>query len=304
MQTYAKEPVKTLKASGSVIDLVVVDQVLYAATDNGIVDIFSISSGKKIKTIGVPEVKDFMGDLIPAKVFSVDVTSDRNQVLLVCQGKSGFRNVYQYIGGNLIKIFDAEKDKLMVKKARYVDDETILLGLLSNEIILFDLNTKTPVYKKQISTSSFADFILSEDHKSFITSDESGIIRMFNTETGNLIKELKGENVDNVYQVDMKSNIIIGGGQDRRVSVYYINTASSYHLKSDFLIYSIGLSPDGKTGAFQRNEENEIGIFNIETRQITEVLIGHKTTLTKILFLTNTELVTASDDPEILIWEL
>lgn len=300
---FSQQPAFKLKASGGVSDFVYENDFLYVATDNGKIDVFNTKTKQKNKSITVPNVKDFMGDEIPAKIYSVDVLENENRILIVSQGKGGFRDVYVFENNALNKILDANENKMMIRKARFINGYQILFALMSSEIILFDLANNKEIYKNQISTSTFSDFVLSEDLKSYITSDESGIIRKFETSSGKLIKEFKGENVDNVYQVDFKNNVIIGAGQDRRVSVYQ-NINSSYYLQSDFLVYSVGLSPSGKLGAYQKNEENEIAIFDIESKNILKTLPGHQTTLTKLLFISESELISSSDDPEILFWKL
>jgi WD40 repeat protein len=303
LKVSAIEPVLKLKASGDVMDIVKEGDYLYTATDAGTVDIFYIPSRKIIKKITVPGMKDFMGDDMAAKVYSVDKLPQNKDILLVCQGKAGFRDVYIY-NTSLNKIIDAGKDKMMVREARFVNASTILLGLTSDELILFDLKNNSIVYRKQISHYTFDDMVLNEDRTKVLTSDESGIIQMFNISNGELVKTYKGNNVDNVFQIDCKNRVMIGGGQDRRLAIYDDNLDSQYYIQGDFLIYSVGLSPSGKIGAYAANEDNDVLVFDVASQEVLYTLKGSVSTLTRIMFYSENELITSCESDEILFWKL
>jgi len=293
-----------LRASGNVIDVAVIDNLLYAATDNGCVDVFDIITKKTIQKIKVPGLKDFMGDKIQAKVFSVDASNDGNKVILVYQGNSGFRNIGIYENNILNKIIDADKDKMMIKKAKLINETQMLLGQLSNEIVLFNIPDKEVIYEMQISTSSFSDFVLSPDKSEFIITDESGIIRLIDSKDGKFLKEFSGNNVDNIYKLDYKNEIIIGGGQDRRVAIYNSRLDNQYYIQNDFLVYCVGLSPDGQLGAYSANEDNHVIIFNTSNKAELFRIEGQTSTLTGIYFISNNKLIITCEDPEIVFWKL
>ncbi len=304
-QTYSneKEPIASYKSKGSVIDFIVEKDILYAATDHGFIDIISIKTKKQIDKISLKTIKDFTGKIIPAKIFSIDKFENIDELLIVSQGENGFRDVFIYKDKKLLKIIDSKKDKLFIKKAKYINKNTMLLGLVSNEIILL-INNKTIVYQKQISTSTFSDLKLNKDKTEAVLTDESGIIRLLKISNGDIIKEYKGNNVDNVYQLDYKAGTIIGAGQDRRVAVYKDIDEKGYYIESEFIIYSVGLSPDGKLGAYAATIDNDIFVFDIQSRKKNFTLKGQKSTLTKIFFLNNNELISSSEDPLILFWKL
>jgi len=289
-------------AAGAVTDFVVENNILYAATDQGIVDVFDLRNGNRIKQFTLPSITDFMGDEIAAKIYSIDKSDD--QLLLVVQGKHGFRNVLIHQNDNFNKIIDADKDKMLIKKARFVDENKVLFGLLSNEIILFDIPTCQQIYKLQISAYSFSDYFFNEDKSEVITADESGIIHNISVSDGKFLKEYSGNNVDNVYQTVYHNGIIITGGQDRRVGIYNTANADNYFLEGDFLVYSVGLSHDGSIGAFSSSEDNDISLFYTDTKEIFQTLMKHKSTITKISFVSNSKIITSCEDPNINIWEI
>lgn len=300
--SMAQNPDFTLKASGPVTDFVLDSNLLYAATDQGVADVFDITEKQRTDQIRLPLIKDFMGENIPPKVYSIDKLGDI--ILLVVQGIHGFRDLILISNGSFIKAIDSEKDKMLIKKARFVDNEKVLLGLLSNELILFDWKKNEIIYKIQVRSYSFSDFCLNEDHTEVIVADESGGLSLIKIETGKLIKEFEGNNVDNVYQVDYKNSVILSGGQDRRLGIYkrYIDDQS--FIQGDFLIYCVGLSSDGTLCAYSANEDNEIRIINTETKEKMQTLKGHKSTLTRIQFFSSDEIISSAEDALIMFWKI
>ncbi len=295
------KPIATIEVNGTVKDMVLRDNLLVVATDNGHIEIKDIDNNKSIKNISIPNVKDFMGDEIPARVMSVDKIDNR-YLLLSDSGKSGYSNLYIY-DKNLTQIL-SDKDKKAIIKARFIDREHILLGYLSNEVSLLNLNNKKESYRVQLSESKFSDFALNEDKSQAVFACESGILNIVDVKTGKIIKELKGLNVDNVYRVDFKKRIVSGAGQDRRGSIYDVTTGKGSYILGNFLIYSTALSPSAKKVAFAMDEQNNISIYNSSTKSKIALLKGQKSTLNVIIFQDENKIYSASDDSTIMVWNL
>lgn len=299
--SFAQKPLYSLKAKGAVISVFIEGEKLYASNDAGSIECFNWKSKKKTSSIEFEHIKDFMGDDMSPKIYSIDKIVGRNQLLAVSQGVHGFRNLHLIIDNKLQKLLDAEKDKMMIKKAYFVNEQQIIVATLGNEIMLYNIETKSWDYQIHIGTSVFSDFCLNEDKSKIATTDESGIIHILNTKTGESIKELTGQNVDNIYQLAFFKGKVIGAGQDRRVCVY--SSLSAYYLESSFLVYSVGLSQDGKWGAFADGEENDIKVFNTATKSEKTLLQGQKSTLTQIKFVEENYIISTSEDPEIMVWK-
>ena len=78
-------PTSSLLASGGVIDLVLNNDKLYASTAASSVDIFDIKTQERIDSIKMPKIKDFLGDVIDSKIYSVDVLE--NNIRAVSESK-------------------------------------------------------------------------------------------------------------------------------------------------------------------------------------------------------------------------
>jgi len=295
-------PISSLEINGTAKDMVLHNTTLDIATDMGHIEVYDIKTNKKIKEVSIPDVKDFMGDIVPARVMSSDFMDGR-YLLLSDSGKGGYSDLFIYENEKLTQILSAD-DKVSIIKARFIDKEHILFGYLSNEVSLFELKTKKEIFRKQLSESKFSDFALNEDRSKAVFSCESGVLSVIDTKTGKLIKELKGQNLDNVYKVDFRGDIISGAGQDRRASIYHLSTGQGSYIQGNFLIYATGLSPSAKKVAFAMNEQNDIMIYDVNSKSLKATLKGQKSTLNNIIFLDENTLYSSSDDSSVMIWDL
>ncbi len=296
-----QKPTTQFISSGAVTDIVYKDAKLYSATDASCIDIFDTKTKKIVKKIKISQIKDFMGDIIDSKVYSVDII--KNKILILSQAQKGARRLHIYENDKL-ELFIPYTDKLFIAKAKFIDEDTVLLGLLSNEIISYDLKNKKQNYRVAISQSKFSNFALNEDKSEVVVADESGDLKIHATKDAKLLKELSGQNLDNVFQVDYKQGIIATAGQDRRVVIYAPKFNSSYYEHAKFLIYSVGLSPSGKIVGYAADEDNNVALFNTITKSKLGVYGGNKMTLTTILFINEKEFFAASDDKTINLYKI
>jgi len=296
-----QEPTYTLESTGSVLDIIYKDNKLYSATDASTVDIFDTTTHKIVQKIEVEKIKDFMGDIIDSKIYSVDLL--KNKLMLLSLGKKGARRVHIY-QGNKLNLVVSDKLGLYIAKAKFLDEHTLLLGLLSNELISYDIEKQKVNYRIQVSQSKFSNFVLNEDKTEVVVADESGDLKIHNTKDGALLKELNGKNLDNVFQVDYKNHIIATAGQDRRTVIYNLKYDSSYFKTASFLIYSVGLSPSGKLAGYASDESNNVTIFKTSTKSDIATLTQNKMTITNILFINEKELFISSDDKTINFYKL
>lgn len=294
------KPTYIYEATGGVTDIVSSSSKIYVATQSSCVDVFDLKTKKLIKKIKVPQIKDFMGDVIDAKIYNVDIY--KNKVLLTAQAPKGFREVHIYTKGKLETIITIKK-KMFISKAKFIDENTILFSLLGNEMYLYNIKTKTIIWRIDVRpndavfNSTFADFALNEDRTIAVVADESGDLKLVDIKKSKVIKVLANQNLDKVFKVDFKNNKIITAGQDGRCVVYNLNTKSSYFLRKSkwFLIYGAGLSPSGKLGAYSSDENNNVTVFNTNTKKKIFQLNQNLMTLSSILFINENEIFITTD---------
>ncbi len=299
---YAKDvfPTYKLRSVGFVNDFVVEANYLYAANDMGTIDIFDLKSKKIINQIVLPPITSQLNKLLIANIMSVDALNGK--VLIVSVGKNSFRNVWLYENYELKNIINEDK-KLSIKEARFLSDGQIIFATLGSDVILHDTYEKYNIYKTQISHSTLGDMMLSEDKSEIVTADESGAIKLIDAKSSKIKSTYASQNVDNIFHVAYSNGVILTAGQDRRMAVYQ-NGVKDYHIKSDFLIYCVGLSPSAKTGIYTSNEDHHLQLFDPATKLHGNRLIGHDKPVNQIKFINEKELFTSQGRRDIFYWKL
>lgn len=296
-----KKPSLSFNASGAVVDLVYLDDKVYTATDAGIVDIIDYKTKKILKKITVPKIKDFMGDEVASTVFSVDVIDDN--IMILSKSKDGYNRIHIYKDNKKTLILDYQKS-LAIIKAKYLDKNTLLLALLSNEIISFDINKKKENYRVQVNGGKFSDFALNEDKTKVVVTDESGAASLFNTIDGKRLKVFTNQNLDNVFQISYKNGVIATAGQDRRVAIYVPKFNSAYYQEAGFLVYSVGLSPSGKIVGYSCDEDNNLILMNTITKANLGKFTGNSITISNIVFIDENEFLVSSNSKIINMYKI
>ncbi len=294
-------PERIIETAGTVQHIALVEGKIIAGTSAGTLEVYQLSDATKLSQTKFSNIKDFTGDEVAPKVFSVDMLG--NTLLAVVQASNGARELYLIEEGKPKVIIDATAN-LFISKAKFVDKKHILVALLSNEIFLWDIGAHKEMYRIQPSTSHFSDFALNETKSMVASACESGEITLFDVLSGKITQVLKGGNVDNVYNVDFKKDKVLCAGQDRRGIVYTLQSGAYERFDGSFLIYAGALSPSLTFGAFAFNEQNDIVVFDLATKAKVHTLKGQKSTLNTIIFATEKALVSSSDDQFIMIWRI
>ena len=295
-------PVQKIVVDGTTKDMVLSDKELLIGTDSGVLQVYDYEAKIFSHTITLPPVKDFVGDTIPPRVFSVDKIEER-YLLLSDSGKGGYGNLWMH-ENNVTTQLLSHTDKIAAIKARFINKKQILLGLLSNEAVLLDIEKKKEIFRVQLSESKFSDFALNEERTQAVYACESGVLNVIDTKTGKVLNVLKSVNVDNVYKVDYKQGIVSGAGQDRRGALYDVTMGTGSYIEGSFLIYATGLSPSAKKVSFAMDEKNNISIYARTSKSKIVELQGQKSTLNTILFKDENTLFSSSDDNSIMMWKL
>jgi len=293
-------PAFTMKSRGLVSDFVLDDFKLYVANDEGSVEIFDIQQRKKVGEIFIMANQTVTGKWVNAKILSVDRFN--NKTLIVSSGKNGYRNVWLHDGITLKQLISTQK-KLAIKEARFVDAKNFVFGTLGYDMISYTLNDNYATSHQHIEESAFSDLVMSEDKKTMVSASESGQVMLLESSSGKILKKFKPQNLDNIYKLAYKNGTIITAGQDRRVGVYP-KGGTPYYLKSDFLVYAVGLSPSGKLGVYSSNEASDLQLFDVQTKKKLHLLKGQESIPSTIKFFDEDGFFSAGYGNTIYYWYL
>jgi len=86
--------------------------------------------------------------------------------------------------------------------------------------------------------------------------------------------------------------------------VYKAKTGAAYYKTTPFLIYSVGLSPSGKTVAYSSDENNNVTLFDTITQTEIGKYGGNEMTLSSIVFINENDFLVSSDDTKINLYKI
>ena len=182
-------------------------------------------------------------------------------------------------------------------------NKNFVFGTLGYDVVRHTFTDNYSASKKHIEESSFSDMVMSEDKKSMVTASESGQVMLLDSHSGDILKKFKPLNLDNIYKLAYKNGTIITAGQDRRVGVYP-KDAEVYFIKSNFLVYAVGLSPSGKTAVYSANEDSDLQLFDVATGKKTDILKGQDSIPSTIKFINEDGFLSAGYGNIIYYWHL
>ena len=294
-------PSKTIKYDYYISKIALNSDYLIAGLENGEIVIKDFKNLKTLYKFSLPKIHDFMGDLIPMPIYSLDISPDNKTLLILAEGEDAVRELFLFDLKNR-KLNHIFTTKQTLMKARFINDSQVFFGLLSDEVGLYDLKTKKWIYKIQAGNYVFSTYALNENKTKAAIGDESGAVKVIDVINGKKINEIKGFNKDKTLSLDYKKNYIINGSSDMRVGVYTDDGALKTALRAKFLPYAAALSPKIDNFAIQYDEANDIMVYSIYKKPLF-MLKGHTMALNGMKYLSDTEILSFSP-AEIIIWKL
>jgi len=295
-------PSKIIHFSSYIDKLAFNSKYIAGGLENSTVEIKDFDTLKTIYTIKLPKIHDFMGDLQPMPVYSLDISPDGKTLLILTEDEDAKRDLFlfDFKTHKLTKIFST-KETLM--KARFVNENEIFFALLSDEVTLYNLKTKKFLYKIQADSYVFSTFALNREKTKAAIGDESGSVKIVDIQKGKILKKIMGYNKDKTLSLALEKNYVINGSSDKRVAIY--NTKTGYAnvtMDAAFLPYAVALSPKLDTFALQYDEKNNIRIYDMNKRDLF-TLHGHTMPLNGIFYISENKILSFST-AEAIIWNL
>lgn len=301
---------QNISIEGIITHISVFQNRFFVGNATGQIEIFELDKSHKahkIRTITLPMIKDYFGGERSPQVFYI-TTFDGQNLFVLSESSKGQKSILHINLAGEILPQTIYETPLSPKKILALDAKHLLVGYLSNEIGVFDLSARSFLYLSHPSTAGFSDMCL---NKSLIFStDESGVVNVLNVKNGNTLLRIDSINKDNNYQIASAHNKILTAGQDRQMAIYTFSPTPQFILqkaqaiKSDFLIYAVGISPNATLGAYSKNEQNDIGIVDLEN--LTEILTlkGSTSLINTLVFIDEHTLISGSDNQQLIIWNL
>jgi WD40 repeat protein len=300
------KPTIIYHANGSITDTVYNNSKIYVSTNNGIVNVIDLKSRKIVKEIKIAKIKDFMGDLIDNHISSIDVSN--NIILIVTQAENGKNEVFTY--KNRLKKIISFKSGISISKAKFINKDIFIFVTLDSTLHYYNLKQNKITNKLNVTdkdstfNSRFSDFAFNDDKTKIALADESGIIKIVDLKQNTIIGSLKDGNLDNVFDLMWRGDIIITGGKDKKSVIYNLSTNSKRVIESDFFVYGVAVSDNLKLGAYSIDSSNNIIIFKLNNLKKIYKLTNNNKSIVSIRFIGNNGVLVSTDSKNINYYKL
>ncbi len=299
---YSLNAQKVIATSAPVNDFVIDGENIIVSTTDGTIEVYNIAGKNMLYKVQFKKTKDFAGDLFDTEVFKIVKVG--SAIIAVARGENGFNNIYTIANKKINLLISGSEIKSVVVDIAVSDDNMLLLGLLSNELVKYDIVARKVVYRKQISNYAFSAMCTDEKGEFVFATDESGVVHKVKVSTGELIENYKGQNVDNVLCIDYSKGVVVCGGKDRRISTYNIYMNKGSHFDTGKFITTVAISPSGEKIVWYDTETNNLELISLSNNKDIKQLQGHISMVNKIEFVSETKIVSAGIDNKVLFWTL
>lgn len=286
------KPIAVIKTDSVMLDLTLKGTNLYSSSSKG--DIYEIGQGKLKKLCSLPKITTPYNDQILQKALTLDI-SENSQIAIGAQDG----NMYFCQNNTLSK--SGFKTDAIIKKVAYISQNSVLILLISGQVVLFDTEKNKQVYSAQISNSPLGDFAISADKQTAAIVGEAGYVFMFDIKNGRLKATYKNVNLDNIYKVSYKNKMILTAGQDRKATLLKESGEIVAKLNSEFLVYGCALNDSATKAVYSCSEQNDICIYDIASKNMT-IAKGSSATINRIVFFDDKKFASVADENKILIW--
>jgi len=295
-------PVQQTKIEGAVLDMALDGQKIYVATDASSVVILS-QDLKPLQTIKVRKIKDFMGTLNNADIYSVDALDGK--ILYLAQAEEGYAELFVFENNTSTKVLD-KSAMLYAKAAKFVDKDHAIIALMSDEVVLYDLVNKKILKRAKAGEYFYSAMAMEPGRKYVAIGDEGGEVIVVDPKTLERKKLYKDINKDKILAIYANKDLIAAGSRaDKTLAIYSLTGGvQAKYQNPDFFIYVAGLSPDNRYVVFGDDEKYILKVATTDTIDVRHRLVGHKNLVNVVRFLDDKTILTGSETGEIIKWRL
>lgn len=288
------ELIKEMKFNANVLNIKQIRKDFLISLDNGEIEILDENFTQKMN-YKFPKIKTYFGDLIESRIFSADLLDDEILVLL----SSDFGAQKLEILGK--KDFDLKSENF--KNAFFINKNLAILADLSGEIYFFDLQNGKISDPIKISSSSLSSVEISPNRKILVLASEGGKVYVFDIVSKKILSQ-KSLHKDRIHDLAISSNLKIAtGANDKSASFFDFKNDIIKNFESEFLVYAVSISENGKTLAYQSSENGDITLINTQNFEISNIIKTNDGNLGSII-LNNNFIVTSNFDKKIKIWSI
>ncbi|NEQ75681.1 MAG: WD40 repeat domain-containing protein [Okeania sp. SIO2C9] len=148
---------------------------------------------------------------------------------------------------------------------------------------------------------------ISNDGKKIVSGSSDNTIKVWNLETGELIRTLTGHDRPvNSVSISNDGKKIVSGSGDNTIKVWNLETGKEIRTLTGHngWVYSVSISNDGKK-IVSGSSDNTIKVWNLETGKEIRTLTGHNGRVYSVSISNDgKKIISGSDDKTIKVWNL
>lgn len=234
---------------------------------------------------------------------------DRAQQLLLCGTASGNLHVIDLNARKEIRNIEAHTLGIFDIKE---SGNTVITAGGNGTVCVWDKQSLELLHTLPVSDKSARVIAMHPTKKEFAVGFSDHHIRIFSTETFQQLFELKAH-TNSVFALSYSpdGNLLYSGGRDVMLKSWDLHNAfeNTLDIPAHTLhINAIAFSPNGKLYATVSMDKT-LKIWDTATDTLLKVIDklrndGHTTSVNKLLWIDDTELITCSDDRIVMMWKL
>lgn len=220
------------------------------------------------------------------------------------------------IPGEGIRRWDARTGgvRALIPHAKSADDAMLALSSDGDFVVettaegvrLRDLLNGTTKQIPVDTDDPISALTLSPDKRTLITADESGLVHIWDTETGQSKKTIQiGQQVTAVA-IDATSQFLAAARADRSIVLWDLKTGAvrSEFRKHENVVNALAFSPDGTTLASGGDDRTAI-LWDLASGKSKRTLKGHDMTVTSLAFSPDSlTLASGSGNNSVVLWNV
>lgn len=238
-----------------------------------------------------------------------------NRALAVAFSRDG-TTVSAEIPGEGIRRWDARTGgvRALIPRAKSADDAVLAFSSDGDFVVettadgvrirdLLNGNTKqVPVETEESITA----LTLSPDNRTLITADESGMVHMWDAETGQSKKAIQVGQQVTAVAIDASGQLLAAARADRSIVLWDLKTGAvrGEFKKHDNVVNALAFSPDGRTLASGGDDRTAI-LWDLGSGKSKRTLKGHDLTVTSLAFSPDgLTLASGSGNASVVLWNV
>jgi WD40 repeat protein len=287
-------------------DVAVVGSLVLVATQSGRVDVFDWREGRARPPL--LEVSPAQGQALAPTIRSVAVSPERRRAAVAAS--DGRLRLYALDeGGNATPLASVEAGDVTV--CRFLDEERLLLGTLSGELVGLrtgaDATQIEETFRRQLEYDPVHAIEPGPKGDVVAVAFRSSRVQLVRPVSGETFRVLRGHR-DAVYALAwLGADRLASAGKDKRVLVWELvgpEVEPRVLHRADRYVTALAFDPDAKRMAIAVEGET-IGLMNVADGHVEQRLGTHTAPVQALVFLDQgRRLLSAGNDARILVWDL